>query len=186
MNIAESKTRSAYPLSKRKIIKKTIVGVFVWALLTLLGGAASLIFNLAITTDPTIPSEVVALGPLVSNAWWVLLVLFVLLSVLTYFYQVWYFAAYYYELADHFLIIRKHPITPTEINVPYERFQDVYVDQDILDRIMGLYDVHISSATITSGMEAHIDGMEKVAAMGLRDELLNIVKKKVSKDQKEA
>ena len=37
---------------------------------------------------------------------------------------------------------------------------------------MGLYDVHLSSATATSGMEAHIDGVDKHAAEGLKSFLL--------------
>ncbi len=37
---------------------------------------------------------------------------------------------------------------------------------------MGLYDVHIASATAASAIEAHIDGVEKVAADGLKDLLL--------------
>lgn len=55
------------------------------------------------------------------------------------------------------------------------------VDQDLLDRIFGLYDVHLSSATISSGFEAHIDGVEKPAADGLRQLLLKAVNEKISK-----
>jgi len=57
------------------------------------------------------------------------------------------------------------------------------VDQDLLDRIFGLYDVHLSSATISSGMEAHIDGLEKQAAEGLRNILLQTVQQKISKNR---
>lgn len=83
--------------------------------------------------------------------------------LLTYLYQGWYFAVYFYDLTPDFIQIKKGPITPREITLPYERIQDVYVDQDLLDRIFGLYDVHLSSATISSGIEAHIDGLEKQA-----------------------
>ena len=111
----------------------------------------------------------------------VILVLLIISVLLIYYYQCWYFATYFYELDPNYIIIRKGPITPREITVPYERFQDVYVDQDIWDRILGLYDVHISSATISSGMEAHIDGVEKQAADGLKVILLQKINEKIGK-----
>jgi putative membrane protein len=103
--------------------------------------------------------------------------------LLIYLYQRWYFAVYFYDLTPDFIQIRKGPITPREITIPYERIQDVYVDQDLLDRIFGLYDVHLSTATISSGMEAHIDGLEKQAAEGLRTVLLETVKQRISKNR---
>jgi len=51
----------------------------------------------------------------------------------------------------------------------------------LYDRIFGLFDVHLSSATISSGMEAHIDGLEKPAADGIRAALLQIVGQRISK-----
>src|SRR3989344_7233610 len=101
--------------------------------------------------------------------------------LLTYFYQRWYFAVYFYDLTNDFIQIKKGPITPMEITIPYERVQDIYVDQDLLDRFFGLYDVHLSSATISSGMEAHIDCAEKPAADGLRAMLLQTVNERISK-----
>ena len=97
-----------------------------------------------------------------------------------YLYQRWYFAVYYYDIQPDYLIIRKGPITPHEITIPYERFQEVYVDQDIWDRMFGLYDVHVSSATIFSGMQAHIDGVKKGAADGLKAVLLSKVNQRIA------
>lgn len=91
----------------------------------------------------------------------------------TYLYQKWYYNFYYYDLTPDYIVIRKNPITPREITIPYERIQDVYVDQDLLDRIFGLFDVHLSSATVSSGIEAHIDEVEKQAADGLRVAIAN-------------
>jgi putative membrane protein len=70
------------------------------------------------------------------------------------------------------LTIHKGFFAPTEIHVQYQKIQDVYVDQDVLDRMMGLYDVHISSATSTFGIEAHIDGVEEDVANNLKTFLL--------------
>src|SRR3990167_7909338 len=105
---------------------------------------------------------------------------FILLVV--YLYQRWYYAVYFYDLTPDYIVIKKGPITPVEVTIPYERVQDVYVDQDLFDRIFSLYDVHLSSATISSGMAAHIDGVEKESADGLRAQLLKTVSEKISKN----
>lgn len=84
-----------------------------------------------------------------------------------------YIKQYYYDASERFLTIQKGVFAPTEIHVPYQKIQDVYVDQDVLDRLMGLYDVHIASATVTSGIEAHIDGVDAKVAEGLKNFLLD-------------
>jgi membrane protein YdbS with pleckstrin-like domain len=83
-----------------------------------------------------------------------------------------YIKRYYYDGEENFITIKKGVFAPTEIHVQWQKIQDVYVDQDILDRIMGLYDVHIASATASSGMAAHIDGVDQHAAEGLKKFLL--------------
>lgn len=175
MKIATSPTREQYPLSPKKIIKKTInntggfVGIGVLALLAAI--ASSFIADLN------------AARAVIWIAFFILLVLIVASVLLNYFYQRWYFATYFYDLTDDHIVIRKGPITPNEITIPYERVQDVYVDQDILDRLFGLYDVHLSSATVSSGMSAHIDGLEKTAADGMRDVLLKKVNERMHHGQ---
>jgi membrane protein YdbS with pleckstrin-like domain len=164
MQIASSKTREKFPLSQKKIIKKTLLTVIAYffimvfgiGFLFLSGGMNVFIFILLI------------LG-------------FFIIPILAYSYQSWYFAVYFYDLTQDFIQIKKGPITPREITIPYERIQDVYVDQDLFDRIFGLYDVHLSSATYSSGMAAHIDGVEKDAAEGLKEILLRTVKERISK-----
>jgi putative membrane protein len=101
----------------------------------------------------------------------------ILVSILVFliyaFYIKAYIKRYYYDGNDQFFTIKKGVFAPTEIHVQYKKIQDVYVDQDILDRIMGLYDVHIASATVSSGIEAHIDGVNADAAEGLKNFLLS-------------
>jgi len=84
-----------------------------------------------------------------------------------------YIDRYYYDCGDNFITIKKGVFAPTEIHVQYQKIQDVYVDQDILDRIFGIYDVHIASATVTSGIEAHIDGVNPDVAEKLKNLILN-------------
>ena len=174
MKIAMSKTREQFPLSEKKIMKKTVkvnlaldiialvVWLIVWFTIKASGGIADGVLGISVLAT---------------------LVFLFTFFLLTYIYQEWYWKVYFYDLTDDFIIIKKHPITPREITIPYERIQDVYVDQDLLDRFFGLYDVHLSSATISSGMEAHIDGVEKEAADGLRKVLLETVQRRISKNR---
>lgn len=176
MQLNMSKTREQFPLSRRKILKKTISSTLGWMILGLIFWG--LIAFVSGTVDELSSNGSYFLLGISSLAIGVFLFLVV---GLTYWYQSWYFAVYFYDLTQDYIVIKKGPITPREITIPYERIQDVYVDQDLLDRIMGLYDVHLSSATASSGMEAHIDGVEKQAADGLRTMLLQAVGERISK-----
>ena len=176
MQIAQSKTKEQFPLSSRKIIKKTISS-----------SVAYMFFLLVITAIGTVVLNSDTSGQQPFNYFGIImvgfLVLLFLVFILNYFYQRWYFAVYFYDLTPDFIQIKKGCITPREITIPYERIQDVYVDQDLLDRFFGLYDVHLSSATASSGMEAHIDGVEKQSAEGLREILLETVKQRIGKNR---
>lgn len=171
MEMAMSKTREQFPLSQKKPLKKTMPGiisaVIQMIILLSVGLFAASFLNLQSSLVFTV---------IISYAF-----LLFLSNFLMYQYQKWYFRVYFYDLTDSFVIIRKRVFTPREITIPYERIQDVYVDQDLLDRIFGLYDVHLSSATISSGMEAHIDGVEKAAAEGLRNLILEKVSEKINR-----
>ena len=174
MQIAQSKTREQFPLSYKKIIKKTMAStIAITILLLVIWGFSAFMLG-------SIGQE--AIGWLGTATFGIFVFLFVVI-LLTYLYQRWYFAVYFYDLTPDFIQIKKGPITPREITLPYERIQDVYADQDLLDRIFGLYDVHLSSATISSGIEAHIDGVEKQAAEGLRNILLQTVQQRISKNR---
>jgi membrane protein YdbS with pleckstrin-like domain len=174
-----SSTREKYPLSERKIIKKTMSSV-----IRIVFGVVSLSVVFIPFSIGIFSSSTVLIGGIVDwlSRWAMVCHLFFgVFVVLMYLYQWWYFATYYYESEEDYLVIRKGPITPNEITIPWERIQDVYVDQDLLDRIFGLYDVHLSTATLASGVQAHIDGVGLVAANGLRELLLNKVKSRISR-----
>lgn len=171
MQIAQSRTREAFPLSTKKVLKKTVAGTLVWAILLLI------IWGVLAATL----SSGVDTGSWFGIATFGIFAFLFFILLVVYLYQRWYYAVYFYDLTSDYIVIRKGPITPQEITIPYERIQDVYVDQDLLDRIFGLYDVHLSSATISSGMAAHIDGVEKPAADGLRATLLQTVNERISR-----
>ncbi|MBI4280913.1 PH domain-containing protein [Candidatus Uhrbacteria bacterium] len=169
MRLAMSKTREQFPLSYKKVWKKTIIRFLPFAV-------ADLIFIAVL-------AGAIGAGEGVWDVFWLLTIILLLLLGFIflgiYFFQRWCFAVYFYDLTPDHIIIRKGPITPSEITIPYQRIQDVYVDQDIFDRLLGLYDVHFSSATISSGLEAHIDGVGKPAAKGLRQIILDAVSEKL-------
>lgn len=177
MKLNMSPTRQKYPLSFNKVYKKTISSVLgLIILIAFFGGFILVPFIGIIGSSNTAPDVVL---DFLTKWIFILPVTLLLIIIWQYVYQLWYFAVYYYDITENFLVIRKHPITPQEITIPWERIQDVYVDQDLWDRVFGLYDVHLSTATIESGIQAHIDGVEKQAADGLRDELLTKVKSKM-------
>ena len=174
MEISQSNTRLQFPLSTKKPFKKTVASsfaAFFFILFFILFGATFITQTLGFNI--TVGSSVILGG----------ILLFAIITVFDYWLQVMYFKTYYYDFTEHFIIIRKGVISINEITIPYERVQDIYVDQDILDRMFGLYDVHLSSATLTSGFEAHIDGLEQQAADGLKEVLLDVVGKKVATNQ---
>lgn len=144
-----------FPLSPKKFWKKMIEKLFPWLLLLIVLFGISFFFALNAEKDVTYQF----IGII-----FVIIVIFFLCAVPYGFYVRAYIRRYFYDGNENFLTIRKGVFAPTEIHVQYQKIQDVYVDQDILDRIMGLYDVHIASATVTSGIEAHIDGVEEAAA----------------------
>lgn len=84
---------------------------------------------------------------------------------------------YFYDVNGKTLIIKKGVFSKNEISLPFNRLQDVYVDQDILDRMFGLYDVHVSSATFVSGWLSHIDGLNKKNSEIIKEMLLEDINK---------
>ena len=150
------------PLERVKITKRFVSGMVGWLILSVIAVVA-----LSFLVRLDFISSVVGL-----------FVFLVLLVAWQWFYETKYFDAYFYDIAVDELDIRKGWITPRETILPYEKMQDVYVDQDIFDRMFGLWDVHVSTATMMSGMEAHIDGVKRENAMKLREMLLQKIRSK--------
>jgi putative membrane protein len=170
-----------YPLNSKKIWKKTFTGAIAFLIVFLVlfipvGGTLFGSYAVYLITMGK-RSEVQGNTALVMNffytyALW-LVCFFIACCILNYFYQRAYIKRYYYNVTDKLLIIRKGVFAKQEITVPFERIQDVYVDQDLFDTLFGLYDVHISTATATSVVRAHIDGLEKQAAEEIRTLILS-------------
>lgn len=90
-------------------------------------------------------------------------------------YQYWYWKRYFYDIDGENLYIRKGVIVTKEAILPFSRITDVYLDQDILDVCLGLYDLHFSTPTIESGKFAHIDGLSRDDAQQLKRLLIEKV-----------
>ncbi len=161
-NLNKQPTCLVYPLERRKIIKKTISTLLGWLIMYVIFGFLIWIRSkrFAFIT--------------------IFIILFFVIAFLILIYQIYYYKFYFYDLKDDLMIIRKGVIGRTEANTQYPRIQNVFVDQDMLDRLFRLYDVHI----ITAGIEMatthplnHIDGLSKKNAEYLRDLILNKTKK---------
>lgn len=149
-----------YPLEKRKIIKKTIKSTFFMYILFLIGPLWANLFLWNLYRIPLI----------------ILDVLFILFPLIEWLYQREYYKKYFYDIRTDFLVIKKGVIMPTETILPYDKLQDVYIDQDIFDRPFRLYDVHVSTATMMSGIQAHIDGVNKENGQLFREMILKNIK----------
>ncbi len=163
-----------YPLSKKKPLKKTIAAI------SNLLGIMFLISIFFIVQSMSRQSNGAAFG-VIPTVFTGLVIFTLVTAIIIYFYQRWYYKTYFYNVTDEYIIIRKGSLAPHEITVPHKQIQDIYVDQDLLDRLFGLYDVHISSATAASGAAAHIDGVDKETAEKLREIILTHVREKIRK-----
>ena len=158
-----------YPLESRKPLKKTIAGIFRYFLIIIFIG---IYFFISLLSKRNFDLQML-------SSWiiYTFVGITILLIVLKYIYEVFYMKYYFYDLVGKNLIIKKGVFSRNEITLPINRLQDVYVDQDILDRIFGLYDVHVSSATIISGNLSHIDGLNKENAQAIKSLVLSGIHK---------
>jgi putative membrane protein len=157
---AELPTCREIPLSSSKVAKKTLAAI---------PGILFIEFLLVLFVLPVLGNTGVAV--------FICIILFAVILVVTYLYQIQYFKNYYYDLKDEMIVIRKGVFAPKEISLPYERIQNVYVDRDILDTIFGLYDVHLETAAFGSGMSAHLDGVNEENATKLKEIIMKHIEK---------
>lgn len=136
------------PLDRKKIIKKTLEKIPFFILFLILGG-------ILLVSNFLLPEL---------KLWWlaaIVIALPIISIICIYIYQMYYYKLYFYDFKDDSAQIRKGVISRSTGHVRYERIQNIYVDQDILDRIFGLFDVHYETAGETSGIYSHVDGLNK-------------------------
>jgi putative membrane protein len=151
--------RTNLPLEKRKIIKKSIGSIIgcVVAIAVIVGGLAVM----------------KGFGEAELGTWFFNLIgviqistasFFIIIALLNILYQYLYYKFYYYNFEEETGEIKKGVISLATGHVYYSRIQNIYVDQDILDRMFGLYDVHYETAGDTSSFYSHVDGLNKTNA----------------------
>ena len=154
-------TSKIYPLQYRKILKKLLVmevsasdeGRRMWRTLI---GIIFLMGLLFIAVGNSVGQE----SEQQFNAVFTIYFLAVLMIVLGMIIYEWlYVITYFYDVGETFLRIRKGVLIRREVSVPYNQIQSVDVDQDVFDRILGLYDVHVSTAAEKYLLVPHIDGL---------------------------
>ena len=160
--------QSRYPLSPLKFWKKFLPNIIPAIIFSIIIGGLIAVFlpfllNSQVNDFQSLVPQIIFQGTGIA-----IFLTIIILALYAWYYSS-YIRTYFYQGDENFITIRKGVFTPREIHVQYQKIQDVYVDQDLFDRILGLYDVHIASATSTSGMEAHIDGVNSGVADGLKN-----------------
>lgn len=145
------------PLSPKKIIKKTIALFFRWFWIWIW----FIFFGLSFTASRERLYSGQSAKSIIFNTFSAGLssLIFPLLLILIY--EYFYYKFYFYEFIEEKATIRKGVISQATGLIRYERLQNIYVDQDFLDRIFGLYDVHYETAGEKSGFYSHVDGLNK-------------------------
>lgn len=153
-------TTDRYPLEKKKVVKKTISAIFLYLVLFLVIFVPAHVFLWKIYSMILIIADVIFAAAVIAQP----------------FYQYYYYKKYFYNVRVDFLVIQKGVLMVRETILNYDKIQDVYMDQDLLDRIFGLWDVHVSTATSMSGIEAHIDGINHDNGMKIRELILSKIR----------
>ncbi|MEM4663188.1 MAG: PH domain-containing protein [Candidatus Diapherotrites archaeon] len=153
---------SKHPLEKSKPLKKTVNLAFYLVI------AYLIIFLSCLFMVPQWSMQVFAYG----------IVILLLLTIANYIHEIYYLKSYYYNFTEDCLLICKGVFNVKEITIPFDRIQNVFVDQDIFDRIFSLWDVHVSTVAPQSIIEGHIDGLNEQNAKALKEMLLSRIKKK--------
>lgn len=161
--------RKRVPLQLRKVLKKTF-----GSLVQLTIGWLFLSFPVwGVLWGGWMKNPEIMGNPTLLTAGWVLL--FILLFIARCAYQYLYYLTYYYDIDEKNLIIRKGVVTKREMILPFAKVTDVSVDQDVMDVMLGLYDVHFSTPTVDSGQFAHIDGLNRRGAQEVRQMILDMI-----------
>jgi len=166
----ETSLRERIPLQKRKIAKKSIATEL--GTVVALGFVSIFIVLFLLAGREDLPTFLRSHALTIVFAW-----IGIVLALLCWipFYQYLYFVTYFYDTEGDNLVIRKGVFAKRETVIPFSKMTDIYVDQDLLDVLFRLYDVHISTPTEQSGLRAHIDGVDRAGSTELRRLILERV-----------
>ncbi len=172
------------PLSPKKIIKKTIARFFQLFPALVLFTIILLVLTISYLYKEETYNEIQ--NQFIENLALIIAVLITFLAIIAILiYEYFYYKLYFYEFTEERGVVRKGVISQATGYVNYDKLQNVYVDQDILDRIFGLYDVHYETAGETSGFYSHVDGLNKENAEKLVAFLEKKLRDRQGKSKKE-
>jgi len=141
----------------------------------LLGGFLTVLIVMALDpTDGFAPQRMIDFRGRLLGIWLFVLFGFMFWKMI---YEYIYYRMYFYDMDEQNVVVRKGVVSKHEVTLPFNRITDVYVDQDVVDVFLGLYDVHISTPTQKSGEVAHIDGVNRSGAAELRRLILDQINK---------
>lgn len=178
-----SRLRKTIPLERRKILKKSLFPSVLRMMVAVPAFLAFFWFVDSVARGDT-PSAI-AMQAKEGQLLFVVLVTVITWALGPMIYELLYYSNYYYDIDEKNLVIRKGVIVKREAILPFSKITDVYVDQDGLDVVFGIYDVHISTPTVASGEFAHIDGVSKKNAALLRDMILERINSETPSSQRQ-
>jgi uncharacterized membrane protein YdbT with pleckstrin-like domain len=183
MNKAETPLRESYPIRRRKILKRSFVN-FIKAFVgscVVFGLIFGLIWVSCGSDEDKFISGVLKLrDPLLAVT--ALLVLWMFWYPI---YQYLYYSSYYYDINEKNLYIRKGVTSKREITIPLSKITDVYLDQDMVDIMLGLYDLHVSTPTAESLKFAHISGLNREGATKIKALIFKHIHKESNSEMEE-
>lgn len=170
----QSKDATVYaiPLSKKKIVKKTIAGVVQSLLIIVVLSVLISMWIYLSSGDYTSLADTII---------YIMIALLIVVIIGLIFYNDLYNKNYYYDIRKNEIVIRKGIVIKKELSITYDKVEEVYIDQDLLDKILGIYDVHLMTAAEHSQDFAHIDGLDEENAKKIKEMIVANVRNASSK-----
>lgn len=81
----------------------------------------------------------------------------------------------YYGVENGQFMISKGIFLKQRGSFPLGRITDIYLERGAIDLIFGLYDLHVSTPTVSSGEFAKISGLSRASAFGIQEKLSALV-----------
>ncbi len=154
--------RAECPISIRLAMKKSMAYFLVFLLILGLSVGILYVLESSMTEDTELRVQNVAL---------VLIFLSFIVAVGKFLFEALEIVYYRYGIEAGHFVISKGIILKRRGSFPLSRITDVYLDRTVFDFIFGLYSLHFSTPTMSSGAFARIDGLTLKSAMALQERL---------------
>ncbi len=88
-----------------------------------------------------------------------------------------YLSLYFYDISNDYMTIQKGVFTSHQVHISFDKVVDIYINQDLIDKLFGIYDIHLMASPFSSLEDAHVDGVSKETAEKIKVRLLDRVYK---------